>query len=59
MASIEVTIRTDEETTILVRRPYEVTTDTHIFHGKGEKTSNFHEVFNRVIDEVWELMSDV
>ena len=57
MASIEVTIRTDDETTILVRRPYEVTTDTHIFHGTGKKTSNFHEVFDQVVEEVRELMT--
>ena len=57
MASIEITIRTDDETTMLIRRPYEVSTDTHIFHGTGEKKSNFHEVFDQVVQEVRELMT--
>lgn len=56
MASIEVTIRTDDDVTLLVRKPYEVTKDTHVFAGTREETSNFDEVFLEVIDDVNRLM---
>lgn len=56
MASIEVIIKTDDEVTLLVRRPYEVSKESHVFHGNKEKTSNFDEVFQEVIADVYKVM---
>lgn len=56
MASIEVTIRTDDDVTLLVRRPFEVTKDTHVFSGTGEEISNFDDVFAEVIEDVKRVM---
>lgn len=56
MASIEVVIKTDDDVTLLVRRPYEVSKESHAFHGTKETTSNFDEVFQEVIADVYKVM---
>jgi hypothetical protein len=53
---IEIFIKIDDSTSITIRRPFEVSTDTNVFHGTKEKTSNFNEVFQQIIEEVKSLV---